>query len=302
VLLWSVASRCFTTALLLLCWNGPVSGTAAQDHMARVKELYESAAFEEALAELETSGLAAGEEALAIEPAEYRILCLLALQRSERAQLEIERLILRYPMYRPDPSLVSPTVRTTFEAVRRRLLPGIVENHYVAAMRSLDEKHYSAALLRFDLVLSLLDDGGDDPRLSKLRSSASGFRDLASAAASQADATLPSKRSGPPALSAASVLDTIYGSRAREVLPPIPAKQTLPPVPRDRSLSTATSGLFEIVIDESGRVESAIVRRSIDPQYDALLLQEARTWRYQPARRYGTAVKFRKLIEVYSAP
>jgi hypothetical protein len=292
----------FTTALLLFCSGVLLSGTAAQDHMARVKELYASAAFEDALAELETFGLARGEDTLALEPAEYRILCLLALGRSERAHHEIERLTLRYPMYRPDSSLVSPRVRATFEAVRRRLLPGIIENHYVAATRSLDEKHYSDALLRFDLVLSLLDDVRDELRLSKLRSAASGFRDLASAAAAQADGTLPSDRSDPPGLPATQALDTIYDGRAREVVPPVPAKQTLPPVPRNRSLSTAIPGVFEIVIDESGYVESAIVWRSLDPEYDAILLQEARTWRYQPARRYGTAVKFRKLIEIYSSP
>ena len=292
----------FTTALLLLCWGVLISGAPAQDHMARVEELYDSGAFEEALAELETFAFARGEDTLAIEPAEYRILCLLALGRSERAQHEIERLILRYPMYRPDPSMFSPTVRTTFEAVRRRFLPGIIENHYVAAIRGLDEKHYGAALLRFDLVLSLLDAVRDDPRLSELRSSASRFRDFASAAAAQADATLPPDGSDSPGTPAIRAPDTIYDGRTREVVPPVPAKQTLPPLPRNRSLSTATPGVFEIVIDESGHVESAIVRRSLDREYDALLLQEARTWRYQPARRYGTAVKFRKLIEVYSAP
>jgi hypothetical protein len=291
----------FTAALLLLCWGVLLSGTAAQGHMARVKELYASAAYEEALAELETFGSARGADALALEPAEYRILCLLALGRSERAELEIEQLILRYPMYRPDPSLVSPRVRATFQAVRWRLLPEIIRIQYVAAMRSLDARDYSAALLQFDLVLSLLDDVGDDPRLADLRRSASGFRDLASAAAPPADAALPSDRPDVPSLPGTGERDTVYDGLAREVVPPVPAKQILPMV-RNGPLSTARPGLFEIVIDESGHVESAVVRRSINPEYDALLLQEARNWRYQPARRYGKAVRFRKLIEIYSEP
>jgi tetratricopeptide (TPR) repeat protein len=290
----------FTTALLLLVWCVLTSATAAQDHMARVKALYASAAYEEALAELDTFGLALDRDSL--QPAEYRILCLLALGRSESAQLDIEQLILRHPMYRPDPSLVSPRVRATFQAVRRRLLPQIIESQYVAAMRSLDARHYSAALPQFDLVLSLLDDVGADPRLAKLRRSASGFRDVASAAAPQADAARPSDRAEIPGLSGTGASDTVYDALAREVVPPVPAKQVLPAAPRNRALSTTTPGVFEIVIDEGGHVESAIVRRSIDPAYDALLVQEARNWRYQPARRYGTAVRFRKLIEIYSAP
>ncbi len=301
----------FTTALVLLFWCVLTSVTAAQDHMARVRELYASAAYEEALAELETSGLAPGGDSL--EPGEYRILCLLALGRSESAQLDIEQLILRHPMYRPDPSLVSPRVRATFQAVRRRLLPRIIESQYVVAMRSLDARHYSAALPQFDLVLSLLDDVGDDPRLAKLRRSASGFRDVASAAASPADAVSPSDSAETPGVPDAGASDIVYDALAREVVPPVPAKQVLPAVPDKRVLSTTTPGVIEIVIDESGHVESAIVRRSFDPvcraevwasilRYDTLLMQEARTWRYRPARRYGTAVKFRKLIEIYSAP
>jgi tetratricopeptide (TPR) repeat protein len=301
----------FTTALLLLFWCVLTPGTAAQDHMARVKELYASAAYEEALAELETFRLAPGADSL--EPAEYRILCLLALGRSESAQSDIEQLILRHPMYRPDPSLVSPRVRATFQAVRRRLLPEIVETQYVSAMRSLDARHYSAALPQFDLVLSLLDDVGDDPRLAKLRRSASGFRDLASAAAPPADAAPPSDSAETPGSPGTGASNIVYDALAREVVPPVPVKQVLPAAPGNRALSTTTPGVIEIVIDESGDVEFAIVRRSIDPachpevwasilRYDTLLMQEARTWRYRPASRYGTAVKFRKLIEIYSAP
>ena len=65
---------------------------------------------------------------------------------------------------------------------------------------------------------------------------------------------------------------------------------------------TPNPGLFEILVDESGLVQSASVRRSVSAQYDALVLSESATWRFRPATRKGQPVPFRKLVEIYAVP
>ena len=57
-------------------------------------------------------------------------------------------------------------------------------------------------------------------------------------------------------------------------------------------------GLLEIVIDEQGRVASAVIRESIHEAYDRRLVDAAAGWSYEPARLDGRAVKYRKVIEV----
>jgi hypothetical protein len=57
-------------------------------------------------------------------------------------------------------------------------------------------------------------------------------------------------------------------------------------------------GLLDVVIDERGVVENAMLRQPIDPRYDDLLLAAARTWRYTPAIKDGRPVKFVKRIQV----
>ena len=56
--------------------------------------------------------------------------------------------------------------------------------------------------------------------------------------------------------------------------------------------------MLEIVIDERGAVENATMRLSIQPQYDADIVAATRTWKFKPATKDGTPVKFRKYITI----
>jgi TonB family protein len=53
-----------------------------------------------------------------------------------------------------------------------------------------------------------------------------------------------------------------------------------------------------IVIDEQGRVEHASVVQSLDPTYEARLLDAVKGWRYTPALRDGQRVKYVKVLEI----
>ena len=96
---------------------------------------------------------------------------------------------------------------------------------------------------------------------------------------------------------------TIYDVFSTEiVVPPVSLKPILPPTLRNPSSAAPSSGVFEILIDEIGHVASISVRRSINPQYDALVIQESGKWRFKSATLDGRPVKFRKLIEIYAVP
>jgi protein TonB len=98
---------------------------------------------------------------------------------------------------------------------------------------------------------------------------------------------------------AATSAPPIYTSSDVGITPPTPVFQQLPRWPSDvRNFTPGVKGLLELVIDETGQVEFAVVRQGVHPIYDAFLVSAARTWRYKPATRDGKAVKFRKLIEV----
>jgi Gram-negative bacterial TonB protein C-terminal len=104
-----------------------------------------------------------------------------------------------------------------------------------------------------------------------------------------------------PKLTMSPLAPGVYDESSTNVVAPVPLEPILPPVSPEQVVAAPAVGLFEIVIDERGRVESAVVRRSISPQYDALVLKDSRKWRYRPATRDGKPVKFRKVIEIDTA-
>jgi TonB family protein len=58
------------------------------------------------------------------------------------------------------------------------------------------------------------------------------------------------------------------------------------------------SGILEIVIDEEGNVERAVMLDRVNPIFDALVLDVTRTWKYRPAMRGGVAVRYIKTISI----
>jgi len=174
---------CFAAVLLLM----PVQIVASQDSLATARDLYASAAYEDALAvlnRLRTSS--SSEDGRSIE--QYRAFCLLALGRSDEAERAIEAVVVSQPLYHPSESEVSPRLRTAFSDVRRRMLPGIIQDRYAQAKTAFDRKEYAFAAQGFKQVLDVLADqdvgnAANQPPLSDLRTLAGGFYELAGKAA-----------------------------------------------------------------------------------------------------------------------
>jgi tetratricopeptide (TPR) repeat protein len=206
----------FLAASVAVPWlaMGAVSPASAQDTLARAKDLYVTAAYDEALVLLGRLHQGAAAED-ATEIAGYQVFCLLALGRTEDANRAIEALVKSDPLYRPSEATASPRTRAAFDDVRKGLLPRIVQEMYDKGKASYDNKDPQAAVAQFDRVLEILNEPGliDQPGMADLRRLASGFRDLSHSAAEVAAAAAATpKKPDPPA--ATDLLGDGHGRRS----------------------------------------------------------------------------------------
>ncbi len=292
---WSIA----LAVLLLLMLGGAAK---AQDSLATIKTLYASAAYEDALTAIDRLRTASPSAPDARGLDQYRAFCLLALGREAEATKALEDLVNNDPFYAPDQNEVSPRVLTLFHSVRRRLLPPLVPQKYAMARATYDRKEYQAAVDQFTRVVSLMDDADMDqktPGLGDLRTLAGGFLDLAKNAATPPKPAAPPPAPEPPPVAPAPVR-LVFDASDPQVTPPVTLRQELPPYPREGAPGRMPprTGAIELVIDELGRVERAIIRQPISAVYDPLLLGATTTWRYKPATKDGSPVKYRKIIQV----
>jgi TonB family protein len=61
---------------------------------------------------------------------------------------------------------------------------------------------------------------------------------------------------------------------------------------------TEFRGVIEVDINEQGDVTAARIIDGVHPAYDAQLLEAAKGWKYQPARRDGQPVRASKRVSV----
>jgi hypothetical protein len=299
----------------------------AQDPLASARSLYASAAYDEALKTLqelssEGGGRIAGASFREVE--EYRFLCLLALGRNSEAKESISAVVTADPLYKLDENTTSPRVLNAFRAVRREVLPDILQNIYNAGKSMYDNKDYKGAEPQFRKVIGLAGDPDLGGKGSDMATLAKGFLDLAvsanataaaapapiAPAATNAGGTAPAggnatPGAGAPAGNAAAAAAypnrTIVATqpKAGEIVPPRLMKRTIPNVPSDLSrFGQLRPGEMEILIDETGKVTEAKFTKPIHPVYDSLVIAATRSWRYDPARADGVPVKFRINLKV----
>jgi TonB family protein len=306
-------------ASLITAASTVVIGQDQQDSLARAKNFYASAAYEEALqvlTRLQTSPSSTD----STEVAAYQVYCLVALGRSDDATHAIETIVKTDPLYHPSEAEASPRVRTLFENVRRPLLPDVIRDAYQKGKDAFAKHDNAAATTDFDHVIALIDELGSsaEPGLADLRTLAAGFRDLSKSAAAPTPTPTPTPTTqetpgnGPaPAASAPAPAarptpakpdnTRIFSSTDTDVVKPIGVSQMMPmwnpanPVDKLRDYR----GTLELIIDETGKVTSATVTRSINASYDPLLVKAAQAWQFKPAMRGTTPVKYRYALDIH---
>lgn len=296
-------TACLT--LLLLAGLAPCAGTTAlargqADPLARAKELYAKAAYREALTALDALGQAGseGQGAEAIETEKLRAFCLLAVGDTAAADEAFGRIVTAEPLYRLEEGSVSGRVALAFRDARRRRLPALVRQAYERGKQAYDARQAGAAREQFQLAIDLAADPDMEekaPLVDDLQNLAADFMRLLEAEAAALEArTLAS------VLTRAPEVRTVFGADDAEVVAPVAISQHVPAWPawlRAAGVSRRTA-VLEIIVDEKGRVESAIVRPPLDPVYDGMLIEACRRWRFEPATRGSSRVKYRKLIEI----
>jgi TonB family protein len=260
----------------------------AQDaDLTAARDLYASAAYDDALSVLNRlrSSEHPASQSRAIE--QYRAFCLLALGRPADAEQAIEAVVAAEPTYTPGDGDASPRIRSAFTAVRRRMLPSIIQQKYAQAKAAFDRKDFGAAADGFTQVLNALADQdvaaeAKRPPLSDLLTLAGGFQELAAKAAAP-----PPPVPAPP---------RIYTGGETGIMAPAVINQALPPFPGQ--VVIPRNGKLEVVIDELGTVESAVMTSTVSQTYDAMVIAAAKAWRYKPATLNGMPVKFRKTVQI----
>jgi tetratricopeptide (TPR) repeat protein len=281
----------------------------AQDSLSAARDLYASAAYEDALAVLSRLNVAGLRPDDGRTADQYRALCLLALGKTAEASQAIEAVVAGQPLYRPSQGEVSPRVRAAFSDVRQRVLPGLVQQRYAQYKVAFDRKDYQTSSAGFNELLALYADpdlatAAGRPPLADLRVLIGGFYELslqALAPPPQAPEPAAQARGGfASAAPQAPEPPRYYSSGEGNVVPPTPLRQQVPPYPG--TVTRPMVGAIEVLIDENGMVVAANMRAPVSPNYDRQVVNAAQNWRYKPATINGAPVKFRKLIQVAITP
>lgn len=315
------------TILAVLALTAVMGGSAraADDPLDTAKQLYLSAAYEEALVTL--GNLPQGADADQAD--KFRALCLLALNRPDEAGKALESLAIRRPLLKLDDS-ESPKLVLMFREARMRVLPPAAKSLYLAAKGNFEKGDLATAKGQFGDLLAVLAEPELSalPETSDMKMLADGFaklvdQQLSKQAPSPAPGAAPAvAANGAPANTApartvngtapvrpaarptpAAAVSVIFTADDAGVIAPVPIEQRLPPwMPPPSLRNESFSGFIEVVIDEAGKVISAVVTRSVNPPYDRLLVGAAKRWQYRPAERDGRPVKFRRVVSVVLSP
>ncbi len=270
----------------------------AEGTLAAARELYASAAYDDALDML--NGLMpaakAPDERQSIDL--YRTLCLVALGRNADADRAIEAMIMRDPLYRASIDDLSPRLRSAFGDVRKRLLPAIIQKQYADSKAAFDKKDFETAAVGFEGVLKGIADPDISalaavPPLSDLRTLATGFKDLSAK-------SVPPPAPPPAPVAPPRPVRTMYSADDAGIVGPVAIQQKVPRYPM--AVLKSTTGMVELVIDETGAVQSEMMRIPIDPVFDKLVLSAATKWQYRPATMEGMPVKFLKRLSITVSP
>ena len=278
----------------LLALASVATHAAAQDRFEKVRSLYASADYDAALDELSKDRQAS--DGLTLEGERYLALCLLALGRSAEADQVIERIFTSQPDFDPGRD-ASPRVRRAFRTVFLRVLPPLARRLYDDGKAAFDRKAFAEALQTFEQALPVITVLAMDGQagMADRRILANDFL------------TLSRRLAPPPVVEPAPLASRTLELAAfatptidpeAPITPPAIIRQSLPAWPNGIGQEAEFHGAIDILIDDRGAVTEAKLVESVHPLYDAKLLEAARDWVYEPARRGGRVIATKKRVAV----
>jgi TonB family protein len=97
---------------------------------------------------------------------------------------------------------------------------------------------------------------------------------------------------------AAADAPAVYDVASKDVTPPLPVRRDVPSSGLGPRATPGTAVIVEVIVRETGAIESVVVRQSAGKYYDEMVTQAARNWLYRPALKSGQPVKYRLLVKV----
>jgi tetratricopeptide (TPR) repeat protein len=190
-----IAASCST---FLLATLGVAPKLAAQDALQSVRELYASAAYEDALTAVGKIDSPAEPN---IEAEQYRVFCLVALNRMDEAAQAVESVLTLRPEYRPNAADASPRIMAMFSQVRRRMGPVLVKRLYQQGRAAMDRRDRDDAVAQFEAMLRMANDEDvrNEASVSELRELGSGFLELSKALPAKPKPADPAPAASAPA-------------------------------------------------------------------------------------------------------
>jgi hypothetical protein len=305
------------------------AGLAAQDPLGAAKDLYASAAYDDALSTLSRMDGGSIAPEIAREVDQYRAFCLYALGRTREADSVAESMIRKAPLAELGAD-ASPRLEMMFTDVRKRLLPSLIRERFRTARSAFDQKRFAAAEpLLSEARLMIVEAeklGVNDDGLGDLGVLVGGFLQLirsvaeqgtspqpavADASIASAVATVAQRPLAPPPAAAASRAVSVsppsaavsgprvYALDDEGVSPPVALQQQMPVMPIQLQQITKAlhnQGVLDVIIDEAGSVVDVTMRQSLNSNVDALIVRSARRWKYRPAMKDGVPVRYVKTV------
>ena len=253
---------------------------SAQEPLAAAKLAYAAAEYEAALRLLEPLETS--------EARQYAALCFLALGQTEAARQAIERMVTVAPLFTPSADDVPPRFAALVTEARRKMLPVVARQAFAEGRERFNAKQHADAIPHFELALLLADDPvwRQSADADDLRTLASGFVDLSKAST---PAVQPVATTAAAPATDAPRLEAAPAPRTRTTAP-VAIKQVVPPIPTNLARASAASGVFRLLIDATGKVETVTVVQSVHPRFDQMLIEAARDWLYAPGTLDGKPV------------
>ena len=279
----------------------------ADDPLREARLLYGTAAYDEALVAL----LHVDDVAVIDQVDEYRVLCLLALNRDVEAEHAMERLVARHPLPVDGLNDQAPKFTSVYRAVRARIVPELANKSYRSAIASFEAKDYSTAEQQFGEALELLRSVEAPAAPRDWEVLAAEFRVLAELRRAPVEpphvlestpvpAAVISSPAAEPMLAAPfAPVPRMYDKTDLDVTPPVEINRTMPQwnPPWPQVASRTYIGQLQLVIGKDGRITSAEILQPSFGVYDALLMRAVKQWQYGPALKRGIPVEYRQTFE-----
>jgi hypothetical protein len=206
-----------------------------------------------------------------------RAAALVEAGKPSEAEVAFDAFVLNNPLYEPAPSELGPEAYAALEASRKVVLPKIAIRDFGRAKTALEQGNVDGALAIASDVDAVLDRAGSEAPPG-LRSQVQELVDAALDARTATDGI-------------------IYTDTDVDVIAPRALSRQFP-LKSPEGIRPDRVGVLEIIVGKQGDVEFVKLHTPLNRYHERMVVSAAKAWRYRPARKGGTPVRYRLNVTV----